>query len=354
MKVLIAPDSFKGSISNSDCARAIAKGWLSVRPHDLLTLLPMADGGEGTLETLLFSTSTSVRVATKPGDGRFWLLLQDGTAVVELANICGITRSSTLNPLGASTFELGQVLLEVLQDSRVMRLSVAVGGSGSTDGGAGALMALGARFINGKGESISLGGGGLSELAAIDLSEIPAAPAGRVVCLSDVTNPLLGKLGSARVFASQKGASAEEIIALESGLQVLQQVAARSDFPGAGAAGGTPFGLSLTWDVSIESGALAVGAMIGLEKAIEESDLVITGEGRLDSQSYYGKVVGTVTSLANQLGKRTLYCVGSSSEPIDNLGVALVDLAPSLQEAMIHPGKWLVQAGVELAKRELD
>jgi glycerate kinase len=352
MKVLIAPDSFKGSISNSDSARAIAKGWLSVRPHDVLTLLPMADGGEGTLATLSFSAPTSVRVATKLGEGRFWLLLQDGTAVVELANICGITRSSRLDPLGASTFELGQVLLEVLQDSRVIRLAIAVGGSGSTDGGVGALMALGARFVNRRGESIALGGGGLSELVAIDLGKVPAPPTGGVVCLTDVTNPLLGELGSARVFASQKGASAEEIITLDAGLQVLRQVAARFDFPGAGAAGGTPFGLSLAWDLSIESGALAVGAMIGLEKAIEESDLVITGEGRLDSQSFYGKVVGTVTSLADQLGKRTHYCVGSSREPIDNLGVALVDLAPSFQQAIDHPTEWLVKAGAELARRE--
>ena len=352
MKVVIALDSFKGTISNAGVAQSIAQGWVTVRPHDEVTLLPMADGGEGTLETISLNTPSSLRIESKLGDGRFWLLLKDGTAVVELANICGITRTSPMDPLGANTFELGVVLKEVLSEPRVKQLIIAVGGSASTDGGVGALIALGAKFTDNRGESISFGGAGLEALTAIDLREVPAAPIGGVLCLTDVTNPLLGEWGSARVFAPQKGASAEQVVTLERGLTQLMEISGVQDFAGAGAAGGTPFGLSLAWGVAIESGALSIGAIIGLEEAIRESDLVITGEGRLDSQSYRGKVVGVITALATRSNKRTLYCVGSSEEPLKENGIALVDIAPSLEDAMKSPEEWLVKAGAELAKRE--
>lgn len=352
MKVLIAPDSFKGTISNTDAAESIASGWLSVRPSDEVTLLPMADGGEGTLETIGFNTPSSLRIESELGGGRFWLLMEDGGAVVELANICGITRSARLDPMGASTFELGQVLLEILKNPKVKRIYIAVGGSASSDGGVGALMALGARFLNRSEASIALGGVGLNELATIDLSAVPAVPINGIVLLTDVTNPLLGEFGSAKVFAPQKGANADQVIALEAGLARLKELSGVEDFPGAGAAGGTAFGLSLAWDVEIASGALAVGALIGLEKELKECDLVITGEGRLDAQSFYGKVVGSITSLAEKLEKRTLYCVGSSLEPLDARGIALADIAPSQDDAMNYPEKWLLHAGAALAKRE--
>ena len=353
MKVLIAPDSFKGTISNASVAQSIAEGWLAVRPSDEITLLPMADGGEGTLETISFNTPSALRIESHLGEGRFWLLLEDGTAVVELANICGITRTSPMDPLGASTYELGVVLKEVLSEPRVKQLIIAVGGSASTDGGVGALIALGAKFTDNRGESISLGGVGLDALAAIDLREVPAAPIGGVLCLTDVTNPLLGEWGSARTFAPQKGAGADQVATLERGLTQLKEISGLHDFAGAGAAGGTPFGLSLAWKVEIESGALAVGAMIGLEEAIQDSDLVITGEGKLDSQSYRGKVVGAMTALASRSNKRTLFCVGSSEQPLKGYGITLVDIAPSLEEAMKSPEEWLRKAGAKLAKREI-
>ena len=349
MKVLIAPDSFKGTMSNARVAQSIAEGWLSVRPGDEITLLPMADGGEGTLETISFNTPSALRIESQLGEGRFWLLLEDGTAVVELANICGITRTSPLDPLGASTFDLGVVLKEALDEPRVKKLIIAVGGSASTDGGAGALIALGAKFTDFSGKSISLGGVGLEALAAIDLREVPVPPIGGVRCLTDVTNPLLGEWGSARVFAPQKGASADQVATLERRLTQLKEISGVQDFAGAGAAGGTPFGLSLAWKVEIESGALVVGAVIGLVKAIQESDLVITGEGRLDTQSYRGKVVGVITSLAAGANKRTLYCVGSSEEPLKENGIALVDIAPSLEDAMKRPEEWVMKAGEKLA-----
>ena len=352
MRVLIAPDSFKGTIGSVECAQAIAEGWLSKRPDDQVILLPMADGGEGTLEAIQFRDASATRVPTRVSSASFWLLLQDGTAIVELANICGITLLDRLDPLHSSTFALGTVLNEVISHPGVKKISIAVGGSASTDGGVGALIALGARILDKNGESIALGGAGLRDIASIDLVQIPIAPTGGITCLTDVRNPLLGELGSARIFAPQKGADLEQVLILEAGLSHLQVISKRDDFPGAGAAGGTPFGLNLAWNIGIESGALVVASLIGLPAAIDECDLVITGEGKLDSQSYFGKVLGSVTELATQAKRRVIYCVGSSELPSSASTIALVDLAPSLETAMQNPRTWLAKAGAELAKAE--
>jgi len=354
MKVVIAPDSFKGSISNFDAAKAIAEGWLSVRPNDELVLAPMADGGEGTLETIESSQPSTIRTTIDLPHEPSWLLLSDGTAVVELASICGITSLKELNPMRASTYELGAALKEVARDPRVERIVITVGGSASTDGGVGALVGLGARLLNKERQSIALGGGGLLELDAIDLSSVAAPPPGGVTCLVDVINPLVGSKGSAPVFGPQKGASQSQVVELEAGLQNLQRIAGLPDFPGAGAAGGTPYGLSVAWDISLRSGALAVAEMIELESKVAHCDLVITGEGRFDSQSSSGKVVGTVADIASHFGKSLKYCVGSSEEPLGGRGVALIEIAPSLDEAISNPYPWLFEAAKRLALQQFD
>jgi glycerate 2-kinase len=354
MKVVIAPDSFKGSISNFDAAEAIAEGWHAVRPQDQLVLKAMADGGEGTLETIAASHPDSQRITIALPHNPHWLLLADGTAVVELANICGLTLLPELNPMQAHTYELGMVLRSIALDSRVEKIVLTVGGSASTDGGAGVLVGLGAQLLNKEDLPIALGGSGLLELVRIDLSNVVPAPRGGVTCLVDVTNPLLGSLGSAAVFAPQKGASSAQVIELEAGLKNLQRVAGVADFPGAGAAGGTPYGLSVAWDISLNSGALAVAELIGLTSSVENCDLVITGEGRFDSQSNSGKVVGTVVEIASRYGKRVNYCVGSSELPLGADGVALINIAPSFDEAMFNTFQWLVEAGRRLALQQTD
>ena len=351
MKVVIAPDSFKGSISNFDAASAIAQGWSSIRPTDELILKPMADGGEGTLETIAFNNSNAIRVPIANHQSACWLLLEDGTAVVELASICGITLLTHLDPMNSNTYLFGAALKDAAMDPRVQRIVMCVGGSASTDGGAGALMALGARFLDRNGESIGLGGAGLQDLDSIDLADVVPMPTGGVTCLTDVRNFLLGPEGAAPVFAPQKGATDEQVIELESGLHRLQQVSQLTDFEGAGAAGGTPFGLSIGWRVEIQSGAEAIATLIGLPEALLDADLVITGEGRYDSQSLQGKVVGTVGELAasNQVPVR--YCVGSSEKELGVQGVELVQIAPSAEDAINSSWHWLYQAGVLLAQR---
>jgi glycerate 2-kinase len=351
VKVLIAPDSFKGSISNVNAAAAIAEGWLSLRPEDEVIQKAMADGGEGTLETISIQNPKALRISCNLAHESFWLLLSDATAYVELASICGLTLQSTLNPMSANTFEFGKVLRDIASDERVNRIVLSVGGSASTDGGAGLLLALGARLEGADGEEIERGGEGLIRLSKLDMSGVIQPPPSGVTCLSDVTNPLLGPSGSAAIYSPQKGANPEQVAELARGLERLYEVSGKPDFPGAGAAGGTPYGLSIAWDLSIESGALAIATLVGLPESIQEADLVITGEGRLDLQSAYGKVVGTITELAKSAGKEILYCVGSSEIELGELGVALIDIAPSLNDAISDPRRWLIQAGRELALR---
>ena len=329
----------------------IAEGWLTIRPKDEVILKPMADGGEGTLETIAIQNPDAIPVSCNLEHECFWLLMPDATAYVELAAICGLTLQRTLDPMNAHTFDLGKVLREIASDKRVNQVVLSVGGSASTDGGSGLLMALGARLERVDGEEIELGGAGLIELSKLDTSGVIQPPPGGVTCLSDVTNPLLGATGSARIYAPQKGANPKQVAELARGLERLHEVSGRSDFPGAGAAGGTPYGLSIAWDISMESGALAIATLIGLPASIQEADLIITGEGRLDLQSAYGKVVGTMTELAKSAGKEILYCVGSSEVDLGESGVALIDIAPSLNDAISDPRRWLIQAGRELALR---
>ena len=349
MKVVIAPDSFKGSINNFDCAAALAEGWLSIRPLDKVILKPMADGGEGTLETIAASNPGALRMKLRGGARSYWLLLKDGTAIVELANICGITLLTKLDPMNAHTFALGEALKEVTEDSRVKRMIIAVGGSASTDGGVGALIALGAQFLNKYGQPICLGGVGLAQIATIDFSKMVSPPKEGVVCLVDVKNLLLGPSGAAEVFSPQKGASPTQVLDLEAGLAHLRELSGVSDFEGAGAAGGTPFGLILGWSTAISSGSESISSLIGLPEAIRAADLVITGEGRLDSQSFNGKVVGEIARLASDPYTKIAYCVGSN----DLFGlanvIALVDLAPTVNDAIKDPQKWLVAAAANLA-----
>ena len=351
MKVVIAPDSFKGTISNFKAAQSIAEGWLRVRPLDEIILLPMADGGEGTLETIAASQAEAINVSLTGDNQGNWLLLKDGTAIVELARICGITLMKELDPMRSHTYLFGEALKSAAQDRRVKRIVAAVGGSASTDGGVGALIALGARFFNKSGAPIELGGDGLGSIATFDLSNITSVPTGGATCMVDVTNPLLGPTGSAQIFSPQKGASPDQVIQLNDGLSHLREISGLEDFEGAGAAGGTPFGLKLGWKVNIESGATTIASLIGLHEAIASADIVITGEGRLDSQSSYGKVVGAVRQIAEENKKKILYCVGSSDETLGADGIALVDIAPSITEAMSNPNKWLVDAGSQLAQR---
>jgi glycerate kinase len=358
LRVLITPDSFKGSATNQEVADAIARGWKKVRAQDEITCIPMADGGEGTLETFAIRFPTAQRFTVEVNFHEnqkrqaTWLLLDDGTAITELADACGLTHMKVLDPLNASTFAFGQVLKSAAENPEVKKIIACIGGSASTDGGVGALIALGARFLDASGNLIALGGAGLQEIHTIDFLEMTQPPQQGSVSLADVNNFLLGDNGAAKVYGPQKGASPEDIKVLESGLSRLVHVSANKDFPGAGAAGGTAFGLNYGWKTSMDSGAKVVSEIMGLQREIKESDVVITGEGRFDQQSAQGKVVGLIQGLAAQHKKRSLLCVGSTTVDFSSnqlTGVVLEELAGSTAAAMSESIKWLEQAGEELA-----
>ena len=366
-RIVIAPDSFKGSATAARVARALSEGWRSARPDDEIVLLPMADGGEGTLDAFAGAVPDARRmpVTVTGPDGTAteasWLLLpgDEPVAVVELASTCGIEMlSSGLRPMDASTFGLGEAIAAALGERHgVSRLIIGLGSSASTDGGTGLLTALGARFMDAAGHPIAPGGRGLAALAAVDLSGVVALPPGGVTVLSDVTNPLLGRSGAAAVFGPQKGASATEIAELDAGLARLAAlIGIDPSLPGAGAAGGTGYGL-LAWGAVLGAGAPAVAELIGLPQAVAGASIVITGEGSFDAQSAAGKVPTHVAALAAEAGVSVALVAGRIADDADAVGalagfeatVSLTELAGSGEASLADPERWLRSAGVALA-----
>lgn len=359
-RVLIAPDSFKGTVSAREVAEAIAEGWSLIRPSDHVILAPMADGGEGSLAACEVAVPGSlrqpVRVTGPEGElvDASWLLLPDGTAFVELAATSGIGLMTSLRPFDAHTLGFGQAIVAAL-DAGARSLVLALGGSGSTDAGAGVLTALGARFLDSSGTPVPSGNRGLHSLATIDLSELRALPSGGVRILSDVTNPLEGPLGAAAVFGPQKGASEKEVAQLAEGVSrcadLLDPTGIWRPTPGSGAAGGVGFAL-LAWGATIEAGAAAVGNVLGLPELIAHSDIVITGEGRFDQQTAAGKVAHYVAQLAREHSIPAFLVAGSiDDETIDFAHAeSLTTLAGDPSQAMDEPCHWLRVAGGRLAE----
>ncbi|MDR6973087.1 glycerate kinase [Leifsonia shinshuensis] len=361
--VVVAPDSFKGSASAAEIAAALAAGWQDERPADRIVPVPMADGGEGTLDAFEAAVPGAVRHPVRvPGPtgepvDATWLMLPGGTALVELAETSGLGRLTSPAPFAAHTVGFGLAIADALA-ADATGLLLAIGGSSSTDGGAGALTALGARFLDADGRDIPPGNAGLAAVATADLSRLAPLPPGGARILSDVTSPLLGPSGAAAVFGPQKGATEGDVPALEASLRRFAEVVGAAgattdpDAPGAGAAGGTGFGL-LLWGARMAPGAEAVGEALGLPATIASADVVITGEGRFDSQSASGKVPAYVSGLARRAGARVMLAAGSIQAPTHDFAaaVALADLAGSPSAAIADPARWARAAGAALARR---
>ncbi len=357
LDVVIAPDSFKGSLDAKSVASAAARGWLTVRPHDRVRVLPQADGGEGTLDAVAAAVPNALRrdVGSVTGpDGRptpgEWLELPGSIGVVELAQCSGLPLMRTLDPLGATTRGLGETIRHAL-DQGIGSLIIGLGGSASTDGGAGALRALGLGLADSEGSQLDDGGAALIELACIDASAFRAPPSEGVTLLADVTAPLLGDNGAAAVFAPQKGADVSEIRALERGLSRFAHVLGGApEAPGSGAAGGTAYGFATVWDARIESGARVIQRLTGLTEAIDSADVVLTGEGRFDETSTTGKVVGELLSLATGRRARVGIIAGRVQSNPAVWSCALSDLAGSAVAAMADPVRYIEEAGAAAAR----
>ena len=330
LKIVIAPDSFKESLSAIEVARAMAAGVREAAPEAGIDLCPMADGGEGTVEAMVAATSGEFRTARvfgplgEPTEARFGLLGDGITAVIEMAEAAGLGLVSPedLNPLLTTTFGVGQLILAAL-DAGAERLIIGIGGSATTDGGTGCAQALGVVFIDSAGLPCicGLAGGGLVDIARIDISDRDGRVADcEILVACDVTNPLTGLDGAAAVYGPQKGATPEMVETLNAGLANLAAVIREQlgidveNIPGAGAAGGLGAGLVAFAGAKLRSGIEIVADAVGLAGRIAEADLVITGEGKLESQSAAGKTAVGVAKTAEAAGVPCI-CIPGQAEP---------------------------------------
>jgi len=321
LRILVAPDSFKGTFTSVRVAEALASGWLRARPDDATVLTPMADGGEGTLDAIEASGGW-VRLPVAAKDPLMRTLaasfLRDGDrAVVEMAAASGLSRLSAdeRNAMAASTFGTGQILAAAI-GLGCRRVVIGLGGSATTDGGAGLLEALGARFLDAGGADLPPGGGALGDLADIDLSGISEVLSEvSLTVASDVTNPLLGELGAAATYGPQKGADMEQVAELDRNLRrfadVLEGAIGRPlrYAPGTGAAGGTTFAL-----LAIADRFESLEVLTGFGDRVTDADLVLTGEGNVDAQTAYGKTAMGVARRARAVGVPTV-CFGGGITP---------------------------------------
>ena len=348
MRVLVAPDSFKGSLTAEEAATAMAEGVRDGWPGAAVTALPLADGGEGTAAALVRATggrwqSTRVRDPLgRPVEARWGLLGDGATAVIEMAAASGLllVEPHERRPLDASTYGTGELIRAAL-DRGCRRLLVAIGGSATTDGGTGMLAALGARFLDAAGRPLPPGGGPLVDLARIDLAGLdPRLREAHIEVACDVDNPLVGPRGAARVYAPQKGAGPAQVERLEAGLRRLADVAAAilgrdlRDEPGAGAAGGLGFALVAFLGARLRPGAELVMDAAGFDRHLATADLVITGEGRTDRQTLAGKLVARVTRRCAREGRPVIVISGAVDPGVEpglrRLGAwALVPATPA-------------------------
>lgn len=353
VRIVIAPDSFKGTLSAGEAAQAIAAGAGRVHPTAETLLRPVADGGEGTVAAALRAgwSGRSERVAGPDGGPvTATFALRDRTAVIELATAAGIGQLASPAPLTASTRGVGELIRAALGVG-VDRIVVAIGGSATTDGGAGMLQALGARLLDGTGADVPPGGRGLGRLERIDLGGLDRRLAGvEIVVASDVDNPLTGREGAAATFGPQKGATAEDVAELEAGLVRFAAVVARdvgrdvTVLRGGGGAGGTAAGAVGVLGALIVSGAALVCDLVGLDEALRGADLAITGEGSLDAQTLHGKAPHEVALRASALGVPCIALGGRMRlDPADQAAAgfaaahAMTEVEPNLERCLAEP-----------------
>lgn len=363
MRVLIAPDGFKGSLDAAAAAAAIAEGWRAARPEDDLELLPLSDGGDG-LAAVLARPPDRVREhevvgpLARPVTARV-LHRTDGLAVVESAQACGLhlVPPDRLDPLTTTSYGVGQLLLAAIE-AGARQVLVGLGGSATVDGGLGALTAIGFRPRTADGSGLKIGGGELVELDRIEQGWAPDLTGVEVDLIADVTTPLGD---AARVFGPQKGADEAAVARLADGLARVAEVLERDlgggkrwrDLPGTGAAGGLGFALAVAAGGRLVPGAARVADLVGLEAALARADLVITGEGRLDATSAAGKVVGHVRERADATGTPVAVVAGQVADDVTaSASAELADLeAAAPQGPGPDPAREVLAAAARLAAR---
>ena len=367
MKLVIAPDSFKESLSARAVAEAIAAGWARVYPDAELLLCPMADGGEGTVDALLSATDGKLqqtRVSGPLGDPveAHWGLLPNAQAIIEMAEASGLHRvePGRRDVLAASSHGTGELIRAAL-DAGVRHIVLGLGGSATNDGGAGLLAALGVRFLDREGQELPLGGAALARLSQIDLTGLDTRLAQvEVMVAADVDNPLCGPRGASAVFGPQKGASPEQVAQLDEALAHYADVMAATlgedlrDLPGVGAAGGLGFAARAVLRAGFRPGVELVAELSGLAQAVQGADLVITGEGRLDGQSLHGKTPVGVARIARAAGVPVIALAGSLGDGYQRLYAEGIGAAFSLAPGPLSLEQAMQQAADQLSARAAD
>ncbi|AIS59814.1 glycerate kinase [Listeria ivanovii] len=326
MNIVIAPDAFKESASAMQVAKAIKSGWQKARPTDTIHLLPVSDGGEGLLAVLKESCAMDIyptevtRLDGKKMLASYGILKEKQIAVIESATVIGLDliTADKRNPALMTSFGVGELILDALNHN-IEKIIIGLGGSGTNDGGAGLLQALGVQLLDKNNNSIKPGGIHLKDLAHLDVSQLdPCLKQVSLQIASDVTNPLLGEKGATLTFGRQKGATPEMLIELEQAMinygEKLDAFAAKkvSLMKRSGAAGGIAAGLTAILNAEIISGADLVIKLSGLKQQLANADLVIIGEGKMDAQSVMGKIPVRVASEAKKAGAFVLAIVGST------------------------------------------
>ncbi len=364
MRVVIAPDSFKGSVSALGAAEAMERGVRAVFPDAEVRKVPIADGGEGTVEALVAATHGRLQRRTVRGPlgepvNAHWGILGDGrTAVLEMASASGLplVPKERRDPRITSTFGTGELVRAAL-DAGLTKLIVGIGGSATNDGGTGLARALGIRFLDASGQDLPEGGGALSRLAAVDLAGAdPRVATAEILVACDVDNPLTGPRGASAVYGPQKGATPEMVKELDAALGRFAQVARAAtgrdvaELPGAGAAGGLGAGLLFFTPARLRPGVEIVLETTGFEAIVEGADLVLTGEGRTDFQTAMGKAPVGVAAVAKRHGVPVVCLAGGLGDGADDVlahGIdALASVVPqamTLEECMSR-GAELIEA----------
>jgi glycerate 2-kinase len=356
MKIVIAPDSFKDSLSALEVGKSIREGIQKVDASIETVLIPMADGGEGTVQSLIDATGGMI-VHSKVHDplfriiNSFYGIMGDGkTAVIEMAAASGLPllKQDERNPLKATTFGTGELIINAL-DKGCTKIILGLGGSATNDGGAGMAQALGVRFFDDKGNDIGHGGEELIRIEKVDLSGVdPRIKTVEFIAACDVENPLCGESGASNTFGRQKGANDTDVITLDKGLAHVAQVIREEygkdfkDFPGAGAAGGLGFGVMTFLNGKIEKGIDIVANATNLEEKMKGASLVITGEGKIDFQTAFGKTPLGVAQVAKKLNIPVIAIAGSLGKDYNKLYKAgfngmfsIIDKPMSLTKAIV-------------------
>lgn len=331
-KILLVPDSFKGTLSSRQVCQVMAGQLRRFFPQAQVKSIPVADGGEGSVEAFLAAAGGERRTRTVTGPfgepvEAFYGVLGDGrTAVIEMAACAGLPLAEgRLNPERATTYGVGELLLAA-KEAGCTKAILGLGGSCTNDGGVGAAAALGAKFTRADGAAFIPTGGTLGEIAALDVSPVAQALQGmELTAMCDIDNPLYGEAGAAAVFAPQKGADAAMVARLDAGLRHLGQVSARclgrdfSHLPGAGAAGGLGFGMAAFCGAQLRMGIDAVLDAVGFDSLLPGTDVVFTGEGKIDSQSARGKVVSGVAARCRKAGVPVVAVVGQIGQGFEEM-----------------------------------